>query len=110
MIFSIVFYLLVHSFDLGFNIECYQGGVLAVAQRLLSIVDEQLRSSFLEGKKVAESIPSTSPSYLSEGDSDLDEHPCEDHETSNKNIEGRFTILTQFEAIIPFTKVHEIPV
>ncbi|CAA7407839.1 unnamed protein product [Spirodela intermedia] len=56
---------------------CYsfwQGGALAVAQRLLSFVDEQLKSSFLEGKQVAKGICSTSSSYPSEGDSDLDEH------------------------------------
>ncbi|CAA6665505.1 unnamed protein product [Spirodela intermedia] len=59
---------------------CYsfwQGGALAVAQRLLSFVDEQLKSSFLEGKKVAKNNCSTSSPYMSEGDSDLDEHPCQ---------------------------------
>uniref|UniRef100_A0A1D1Z4B7 Protein farnesyltransferase subunit beta n=1 Tax=Anthurium amnicola TaxID=1678845 RepID=A0A1D1Z4B7_9ARAE len=74
---------------------CYsfwQGGVLALIQRILSIVNEQLKSSFLEeGKETVESNCSTSSSHLSGEESDLDEHPCEADKTFNKSTEGQFS-------------------
>ncbi|MQL88389.1 hypothetical protein Taro_020945, partial [Colocasia esculenta] len=74
---------------------CYsfwQGGVLALVQRILSIVDKQVKSSIHEhGKETVESTCSTSSSHFSGGESDVDEHPCEAVETYSKNMEGQLS-------------------
>ncbi|XP_078431491.1 prenyltransferase family protein [Wolffia australiana] len=71
---------------------CYsfwQGGVLVVAQRFLSIADEQLKFSILDEKGVGGGIGSHSTSELSDGSSNLDEHPCMAKANDSESIEGR---------------------